>query len=228
MAGFADTDTLIDTVLEKYMGVSASDSNATAKRARILQNAQEALDEIWIFADWLFSYKTGTVSFTAASDSGDLPADFMEFGEVGGIMNNDTDTQFGEVRPIDAYFGVIRGLAGEEEEVVSPYGLNTSTGRRTLRLRGNASANTTITILYRFTAPTLVDTTSTTSNLWQLPSSYHSTVLLPKLLKKLDIAHGDINRTEEDYKFNLQQMLRRERARKTVPQRLPSFNDEMW
>jgi hypothetical protein len=223
MAGFADTDTLIDKLLEIYENVSSSDSDNTTRRARLLQYCQEALDEIWVHSDWLFSYKTGPVSITAAGDSGDLPSDFMEFGSMGGIFNDSTDTQFSEVLPVEAYGGVIQGLSGENEEVAAAYGNNTSTARRTLKLMGNAGTTTSLSILYRKTAPALVDTTGNNSNLWQLPESYHSTVLLPRILMKLDASHGDMNRTEQDYLRGLATMLRRERARKTTTQRLPGF-----
>lgn len=227
MAGFADTDALIDYILEKHFNVSSSDANASPKRARILGAAQRALDEICAEDDWLFSYKTSTVSISSGANTGDLPADFMEFGEVGGIFEDNTDVQWGEGRPVDVYSGVIQGLTGDSEELASNFGWNTSNGRRTIRTRGNVGAATTLTILYRATTPALTDQTgTTTSGLYFLPASYHYPVLLPKILMFLDIDHGDINRTEEDYKRGLSAMRRRERARKTSPQFIQPFNQE--
>jgi hypothetical protein len=222
MAGFADTDTLIDTLLEKYDQISSSDTDNTARRARYLQFAQNALDEIWISGDYSFTYKTGTVSFTAAGDTADLPADFMEFGEVGGIFNDSTDTQLGEVRPVEAYSGVISSLSGENEDVVAVYGQNTSTGRQTIKFMGNAVVTTTINLLYRYCAPTLADTTGTNSNLWQLPLAFHNPVLLPKILTQISDSHGGLKDYEREYQRGLAFMARRTRSRKTVTQQLPN------
>lgn len=221
MAGFADTDAAIDTALAHYDQVSDSDADNTARRARWLQWFQEALDEIWISGDWTFSYTTGTVSISAASDSGDLPADFMEFGVMGGIWDNNTLDQMGEVRPVEAYGGVVVGQAGDNQGEVSQYGLNTSTARRTLKLPGNAGSAQTIKILYRKNTPTLVDTTGSTSQLWQLPSAYHNTVLLPLATSKGRDSHGDARQFKEEYVRGLALMAARERARKTITQYMP-------
>ncbi len=218
----ADTDTIIDTAIDHYDQVSSSDSDNTNRRARWLQWFQEALDEIWISGDWTFSYTTGTVTVSSSTDSGDLPADFMEFGEVGGIFDNTTTEQMSEIRPVEAYSGVITSSSGENQGGISNYGQNSSTQRRTLHLPGNAGSSQTIKILYRKVAPTLVDTTGSTSNLWQLPVAYHNTVLLPLATSKGRDSHGDSRQFQQEFLRGLGSMIRRERHRKTTVQRLPS------
>lgn len=223
MAGFADTAAFIDEGIAYYDNTGASDADNTTRRARWLAFTQQALDEIWISGDYVFSYITGTVSFSAATDSADLPADFMEFGEVGGIWNSSTTDQLEQVRPIEAYSGVVAGRAGEGEAQVSDYGLNASTMRRVLHLPGNAGSAQTIKILYRKVAPTLVDTTTdATSNLWQLPLAYQNTVLMPLVVSKIRSSLGDSRQFLDQYLAGLSAMAKRERARKTTTQRLPS------
>lgn len=223
-----DGQTFINTGITNYDSVSSSDADNTARRARWLQYLQEAVDEIWIKEDWNFSYKTGTVSISAASDSGDLPSDFMEFGSKGGIWDNNTLKPMPEVRPVEAYGGVVEGLAGDNELVVSEYGNNTSTAVKTLRLMGNAGSSMTLKILYRKIAPTITDASGNGSSLWQIPSQYHNTVLMPLVVSKIRKSHGDSREYMDRYLENYGRMVARERSRKTTTQYMPFARQVRW
>lgn len=222
MAGFSNTDAFIDAGIEYYDNTGSSDTDNATRRARWLQFTQEGLDEIWLSGDYVFSYTTSTVSISAGSDSGDLPADFMEFGLVGGIWDSTSTDQLEQIRPIEAYSGVVVGQAGEGQGGISDYGMNASTQRRVLHLPGSAGTSQTIKILYRKVAPTLLDATDSTSNIWQLPSAYHNTVLMPLVVSKIRSSLGDSRQFYDRYLSGLSAMAKRERARKTSTQILPS------
>ena len=218
------TSSLIDHLLNNHGNITASDADNTARRARYLQFSQEAFDWIWNSGDYTFTYITATVTINANSDSGDLPADFMEFGVMGGIFDNSTLGQMQELTPVRAYADVIAGVAGNNRDQISLYGMNTSTARLTLKLPGNAGSTTTIKILYRAMPPTLADSaTVATSNLYRIPLAYHNTTITPlavsKALESLGDARAEIFRAEAGAGLKLLQA--RERARKTTPQRLP-------
>lgn len=220
--------TFISNGINYYDTVSSSDADNTARRARWLQFLQEAVDELWIKEDWAFSYITSTVSISAASDSGDLPADFMEFGLVGGIWDSNTTTKLPEVVPVHAYGGVVESQAGDSNLVSSLYGNNTTTRRRTLRLMGNAGGSMTIKILYRKLAPTILDATDATSNLWQIPEQYHNTVLMPLVVSKIRKSHGDAREYMDRFEANFGKMVARERSRKTSTQYMPMAAQVRW
>lgn len=228
MAGFSDTDALIDTALDYYVNVGSGDADNTTLRARVLQFAQEALDEIWISGDYVFSYTTASVTIAAGESSGELPEDFLEFGEVGGIWDDSdgaSGEQMRELRPVEAYGAIVAGESGEGRGVVAQFGLSSDNHRRTLYLPGEATNQQTIEILYRKIAPTLVDTTTDVdSNLLQLPRAYHNTVLFPRVIAKILKSLGDARwrDAEADYRLGLGKMAARERHRKTTVQRLPS------
>lgn len=220
----ATTASLIDHLLANYSNVTANDADNTARRARLLQFCQEAFDWIWNSGDYTFSYTTGTVSITSGSDSGDLPADFMEFGVMGGIFDNSTLGQMEEITPVRAYADVIAGAAGNNRDQISLYGINTSTARLTLKTPGNVGANTTIKVLYRSIPATLADSaTVATSNLYRIPLAYHNTVITPLAVSKTLASMGDVRAGEfrAEAERGLRVLQARERARKTVTQFLP-------
>ncbi len=216
-----DTQTLISNILNFYDQVSSSDGDNTNRRARLLQFSQEAFDEVWNYEDWPFTYTTGTVTVSAAASSADLPADFMEFGTMGGIWDNASFDQLAEWTPVQAYGRVVSGQAGDNLRAVASFGTNASTGRMTINLPGPAGSAMTLKLLYRKLPPTLVDTTSTSSNLWQIPAAYHNTVLIPRVASKTRTSHGDGVDYMADYKQNLGKMVARELPRKTTIQRMP-------
>jgi hypothetical protein len=216
-----DTSTLISAILNHYDQVSSSDGDNTTRRTRLLQFSQEAFDEVWNFEDWPFTYITATVTVTAAASSADLPADFMEYGAMGGIWDNASLDQLSEWTPVAAYDQVIKGQAGDNLKAVANFGTNTSTGRFTINLPGPVGSTMTLKLLYRKLAPTLVDTTGTASNLWQIPAAYHNTVLVPRVASKTRASHGDSLDYMTDYNRNLGKMVAREIPRKTTIYRMP-------
>lgn len=225
MAGFNDTEALLNAQMSYYVNIGSGDADNSTNRARCLQFSQEAMDEIWFSGDYLFSYITASVTITAAGSAGDLPADFMEFGEVGGIFDDALDEQMQEIRPVEAYGAVISGVGGEGQGLVSQFGLNATTHARTLQMPGNVVTAQTIKILYRKVAPTLVDTsTDVDSNLLQLPRAYHNTVLLPRAVSKILKSLGDMRwkDSQAEYERGLGRMAIVERHRKTSVQKLPS------
>ncbi len=220
----ATTSSLIDHLVANHSNVTANDADNTARRARYLQFSQEAFDWIWNSGDYTFTYETATVSITSGSDSGDLPANFMEFGVMGGIFDNSTLGQMSEITPVRAYADVISGIAGDNRDQISLYGMNTTTARLTLKTPGNVGSTTTIKILYRIIPPTLADSaTVATSNLYRIPLAYHNTTVTPLVVSKVLSSLGDARSMEFRLEANngLKLLQARERARKTTPQKLP-------
>src|SRR6476469_6078258 len=93
----------LDTNIPIYDDVSASDGDSGLRRARWTGYGQRALGDIWLSGDYMFTYTTGTVSISASSNAGDLPSDFLEFGDVGGLWEPGSNLQLEEIRPVSAY-----------------------------------------------------------------------------------------------------------------------------
>lgn len=219
-----DTSTLLTTVLKFDANISATDADNTQRRARYLQYAQEVFEYVWLYSEWDFSYASTSQTVSAASSSGSLPADFLELGQKGMLFNTTTNRKMKEIPPQDIMEMRARGIVDLNVFAISGY--NTTTSRKQIQL--THTQGFTGTVFYRMTAPTLVDTTGTSSNLQYIPYQYHQTVLLPGVRMKARKSVGDMRDFEQAFEKNIQFMLARERPRKTAVQRLPSTQRGMW
>jgi hypothetical protein len=223
---------LIDTVLAYTEDISATDNDNTTRRARLLQYMQEVIDEIWNFKEWAFkTVAATTVTVAANANSADLPADFQEFGQMGGAW----DAQGARMQeiPIQELERVRQGGAQAAannylyNNVFAVYGFNTTTSRHKLQVPLQSAAIT-CSISYQKIPPTLADTTNTTTNgLNYLPVSYHNSVVLAGTVAKAKASTGDARDWESKYRNGLAYMVARERNKKTAVTRIP-YHSRMW
>lgn len=218
------TSALIDLILNYTDNTVSSDTDNTARRARLLQYAQEVFEEVWYWRQWPFRARSGTVAVTATNNAGDLPADFADFGDKGGIYSGTIELE--EISEEEMVAERQSGSLAFGPYICAVFGFNTTTLRKQLQVL-TQPANITYTINYLAVAPTLVDATNNTNKLDNMPDQYHQTVILPGVAAKARVSIGDGRDFKDDYLRGLSNMVGRERPRKTVVRRMPLARG-MW
>ena len=220
-----DTATLIDNVIDGYDHVSSTDSDNTAREAKILLYAQEVVDEVWYFREWDFRYRSGTVTFAAGDYESDLPANFHEFGSQGLVIVQSTGAKL--VADTSANIFEQSYTDTTTFPTYSVWGQNSTTGRKLLQI--SSSAAMTLDVFYLATSPTLSNCAGDDGQLQFIPTAYHQTVILPGVVYK--VKHQQEGEDQRDwynrYQQGLNRMVAMERAGKTRVQRLPLAVD-MW
>lgn len=224
----ATTSGLIDAVLAYTEDISATDNDNATRRARLLQYMQEVVDEVWNFKEWAFkTVGATTVTIAASASSADLPADFQELGQMGGVW----DSQGARMQEISINELEEFKLNGASNlpygNVFAIYGFNTTSSKLKLQVPVQSQAIT-CSVSYQKVPPTLSDTTGTTTNgLNSIPVSYHNTVILAGTVAKAKASTGDARDWESKYRNGLAYMVARERNKKTAVTRIP-YHSRMW
>lgn len=215
-----DTEALINTVLNYTDNVSSSDADYSARRTRILQTAQEVCEEVWNFTEWPFTYKRNTAySLTASVDEVDLPSDFLELGRHGGLWENAGDHRWLEVG-YQELSDLRDGSTLTVPRVFCIYGMNDSTMARRIQILSSGSTRT-MTLIYRFLFPTLVDVSDPASELLQIPVQYHQTVVLAGVVARTREAKNELRDWDARYRNGLAYMTAREIPTKSRASKVP-------
>lgn len=218
------TSALIDIIINYVDNSSSADNDNSVRRTRILQYAQEVFDEVWYFRGWPFKSRSGTVTVTAGNNAGDLPADFGEFGDKGGVYDGTSAlVEISEAQLIAERQSGNRQLG---PYIFAVFGYNTATNRKQLQVL-TQGANVTYTINYLALAPTLVDATDSTNKLDNIPAQHHQSVLVPGVAAKAKVSIGDSRDFRSQYLAGIARMTAVERPRKTVTRRAPLARG-MW
>ena len=180
MANF-NTSTLIDAVLIRTENQSSTDAANSPRRTRILEWSQEVFDEIWNARSWGWAQSSTTITIAGGSNSGALPSDFQEVGPEGGVWQASgisNPFRMDEVSPqqIDELQRGSQSFAIHSKFAV--YGVDDTIGTQLFNV-GKCSGSIDFFVRYKKQPPTLVDANDTTSNLQQIPASYHHAVILP-------------------------------------------------
>lgn len=80
------TGQLVDVVITHFINSGSGDSTDTTWRQRVVERAQETVDDWWDENDWRSKLVTTTASLTSGTDSVDAPSDFDTFTEHGGLF----------------------------------------------------------------------------------------------------------------------------------------------
>lgn len=223
MANF-NTKTLIDALLLRTENQSSTDAANSPRRTRILEWTQQVFDEVWNHRSWAWTQSSTTLTVTSGNTSTALPSDFQEFGPEGGVWQSSgisNPFRLEEVSPqqIDELQQGSRSLSIHQKFAV--FGVDDTIGTQLFQV-GKCSGAITFFARYKKQAPTLVDADDTTSNLQQIPASYHHSVLLPGV-QALSARSKGYKSLEQDYRAaylrGIQSMESREdRGRSSVRQ----------
>ena len=219
-----NTKTLIDAVLLRTENQTSTDSANSPRRTRILEWTQQIVDELWNLRPWGWAQATTTLTVSSGASSTTLPSDFQEVGPEGGVWQTSGITnprRLNEVSPQEVEELQQRSLSVAIHEVFAVYGVNDTVATQNFNV-AKCSASTTFACNYKKMAPTLADVDSTSSNLQQIPASYHYSVILPgvQALSARSKGHKGL---EEDYnamyRRGIQRMLAQEDRRRSGIQR---------
>lgn len=220
-----NTKTLIDAVLNYTDNIGATDADNATRRARMLQYAQEVFDYVWLYADWHWAYRTTTGGSVGSDGIMAAPTGFSRFGGKGGLYRSTDGRQCDEEFDMANFLHRYNNSHRDNLEKFCRWGQNSTTGAQQFRFYATSG---TITSLYLTQPPTLVDVDNeTTSNLFFIPPSYHSTVLLPGVISKTRVSKGDMRDFEKDFIRGLGLMHAKEVANQTGAQVLP-YTRRMW
>jgi len=215
-------DEIIDAVAAYVYDVNEDDPDNVERRARLLQYLQEVYDEVWLFREWAFTYRTATTTITGTNGTADLPADYLELGVQGKIFDQDGRELLEDTYP-DIRQAQLRGHIENPPCRFAIFSLDTDGNKILTPLTGT---NYTIDLLYRCLPETLADDVSPTV---KIPASHHNTVLVMGTAAKAARSVGDPRPDwESAYRAGLQRMIIVERSRKTSIQRLPRAISGMW
>lgn len=218
------TAALIDAVISYTDNSSSSDGDNALRRLRMLQWCQERFEEIWYFRQWPFRARTGTVTVAAAANSGDLPSDFAEIGDQGGVYDGVIPlTEISQQQLVTERQSGNRMLSSY---VYAIFDYNSSTLRKKIQTL-TLGATTAFDLNYLSAAPTLADSTGATNNLDDIPVQYHQTVILPAVVARARMSIGDDRDFENNFMRGLAHMVAQERGRKNIVRRLP-LSRGMW
>lgn len=211
------TNALVSLILSYTDNVPQSDADYATRRARVLQLLQEVGEEVWNFTDlWAFSYKRDTAfSLTASAAEVDLPSDFLEIGRHGSLYENSGDHTWLEVG-LQELSDIRDGSTVTTPKVFCIYGYNTATDRRRIQVLPAGSTRT-MTLIYRFLFPTLVDDATSAP----IPSQYHNTVLLAGVIAKTRETKNELRDWRARYEEGLARMQARELPGKSAVHKMP-------
>ena len=217
------TGGLISTVINYTDNVSATDADNGDRRARILQLTQETFEDVWNYREWPWRFR-GPTTLAITAGSADLPADFADFGQNGGVFDVASGRKFSEL-PIQMFQErILTGANNNVDDEFAVFNQATTDGDKKIYV---PTAVTSIKIFYLATASTLVDATDATNNLFLIPARWHQTVILPGVVARVRTNKGDGRDWMTRYLTGLGSMVAGERSKKTTVQRVPYYA-RMW
>jgi len=196
------TVTLIDSILTHTEEVGSTDAENATLRARILERAQEVVDQVWDYADWDFRRTSNEISVLSADDGTfRFPSNFLSVGDHGGLYVADQKRKIEYLEPRE--LNKMRELEGGTEQYPRFYTMfgRDATFLTTGTLFKAPSANFTINIDYDSQSPTLADNT-TDDLLRKVPEIYHRSVILPGVRLLVAVDKGDGRTADFDEWFD--------------------------
>lgn len=232
MANF-NTKTLIDAVLLRTENQTSTDAANSPRRTRILEWSQQAVDELWNLRPWAWTMATTTVTVSSGADTAALPTNFQEFGPEGGAWqttNNSNPRRLEEVNPqvVEELQNGSQSLS--QHSVFAVFGTDDTEATQLFQV-GKCSGAITFSLLYKKLAPTLADADDNTSNLQQVPASYHYAVILPAVqaLSARSKGHAQLEQSYTAMKNRgVQDMISREQRRRSSVQRFGRPHRRGW
>lgn len=233
------TSALIDTVLSYVDNIDGTDAASSTRRTRILQYAQETVEEFWDFHEWRFKVKGPTTlvipawTSTPTYSSANLPSDFDDIGKIGSVYNSANGDQLDEItiqemQIINSKTSAVTGRPEQFAIMGSVGDTDTTTESPHWLVLPNLSAAVTVRYWYQPACPTLVDATGNTNNLYKIPGKYHTSVILPGVAARSNRSKGDGRDWWEEYRSALAKAKADENPRRSSTQRLPRAIRNKW
>ncbi len=213
---------LIDEVIAQVIHLPSSDSENTARRARVLFLAKQIVNERW-HKPYRFTRKVADVTALAVDGGANaLPADFMELGQEGSVMRAaDPDYPLVEV----SYQEMVSAIeAGVPTSILERFTIGSVGDSVSKLLTDPPSSNTALIVNYKRTPPVLTD--AAPGGLELLPLAYHYDVLFNGIVCRILRDRNDDPRLEgfeADYERGIIAMEKTERIGKTQIGRVPAF-----
>lgn len=218
-----DGASLITAVIGYWDNVDAIDASNTTRRARVLQYAQHTVDEVWNYRDWPWKARVDA-TLSTASGLVEVPTDFGEIGQSGGVYLTDTGDQLAQVDP-KAVIDMIQGSATTDQPgCYALFGQGTN-GLLQIYVPGDVVLLT----LYYSASPPVITDAGAPSGLEYIPLAYHNTVILAGTAAKAQGSKGDARPDwQAMYQNGLAYMVARERLYKPTVRRMPMTVGGMW
>lgn len=148
-----NTVDLLDRTIKYALSLTNEDEDTTERRRRILQIAQEVVEDIWYYRLWRFR-KTSAAVQVGNTGFGALPTDFLELGKEGGVYDS-SGTELTEV-----HWNILAGLrqqsTSNDTNVYAITDLDYTTGTPNLQIPTIGSLPT-FTVYYERKAPLLFE-----------------------------------------------------------------------
>lgn len=176
----------VDRILAYYENVGAADGNNTDRRQRILNWLQGVVETVWYARPW--PWKRTSANVTMTNGTGDLPADFGDFGKFGGVYLPSTGQRLDLVDEQTIRDQRERPGAGATDtpKEVSVFGIDASF----LQQLQTVSFSGTLKVVYERVPPTL-DEAANVAQLQQIPVQFHQSALIPAVAELAKQSKGD-------------------------------------
>ena len=218
-----DADALITSVIGFWDNVDANDASNVDRRSRILTFLQITAGEVWNYRDWAFKARVDT-SLVTTGGLVEVPADFGEIGQSGGVFLTDTGAPLLQVDPKIVIEMMQGGTTNNLPTVYALFGQGTN-GLLQLFVPGDG---VNLTLYYSATQPVITDA-GAPSGMEYIPLAYHYTVMLTGTAAKAQQSKGDARPDwNAMYQNGLMQMVARERLYKPSVRKMPVTVGGKW
>lgn len=215
------TNAYITALVTWAYNLPGTDGDATARRARLLQFAQEVADDVWFYREWPFVYKRGSVTTDSTGEVA-MPSDFSEVGRDGGIYNS-SNVRLEYRDPYVLEELAQNSITNSSSMIYTLIGQDSTTPFQ-VKLKTLLPSQS-VDVVYRKHPPTLLDvTTAATNGLTQFPIEFHNKVFTPGGKWKIYQSIDDARKVEfaQEYEAGKADMAKRLRPGKDTLRRLPS------
>lgn len=220
-----DAATHIDNLIKHFLDIGQTTADDAAFRERCLLHDQQAVDYVYHRYPWYWKQTSVSVSFNTSGE-GDLPVDFGDFGQEGGVFHPTQRYALDWAPPALIRRWRLRVPApSSRPRWYTLAGQDASTGVKGVLIHPRPQATLSLEVVYDLKSPTLVDDTSD-SGLELIPDQFVNTVIWDLAVSRLMEDEGDARypmvkiRAEQE----LAQMWASEKQARHVARRTPRFS----
>ena len=222
------TSDLVDDLMQDHLAVSTSAGDYTSKRNRCVRLAQRAVDYIWNYRDWPWTYITGSVEVAALGNIEIAAGTIQSFARDGGIWIDSDDLNRPPLKwiPYHRYLDMYYSQYTEGEPRDYAEGdQDTDDGTRIIYLFPANDATRDFSYTARSTPP-VCDYTDDEDELFLIPLPWRRNVVYEWAVYYLMKDSGNMQSRTEQLGLArelLGQMAREERAGRNAPHNLAPY-----
>lgn len=212
----------IDIVIRSRDGSNPASSANTNRRVQLLDFLNHLTAWIHNYREWSWTWTSGTITFTTGNRTSVLTglANFMEFGQAGGLFDPSTKRRYTEISTHMMDRIRFETTASNQDYVFCVRGEN-------IEIPAAVSSNLTLTAVYRRTPEIYTDHNSVTAML--LPDRYCRTVLVPGLTRAAQQSKSDARLDwASELRDGLSRMCANDNPMRTSVQRWPIAIPGAW